>query len=122
MQPVFGDEAMIKPLRVAMILTSHGSMGANKPTGAWFEEIATPYYAFLQAGARVDIASIKGGSVPIDPRSRLERGKNPASVDRFLDDPTAMQKLQQSVSVETLKAADYDVAFLPGGHGTMWDL
>jgi hypothetical protein len=37
---------------VIMVLTSHDGHGAlGRPTGAWLEELATPYLAFLDAGA-----------------------------------------------------------------------
>jgi len=112
---------MTKSVAVAMIVTSHASMGNGEVTGVWFEEVTAPYYAFLGKGARVEIFSIKGGAVPIDPRSRLERGKNPASVERFMDDAEAMQKLEHSRPITSLDVSDYDVLFMPGGHGTMWD-
>lgn len=114
---------MTPTIKILMILTSHATMGdAGKPTGAWFEEVATPYYAFVDAGAQVDVASIQGGRVPIDPRSVKPRGENEVSVDRFLGDATASRKIEYSMKIENVSAAGYDVVFLPGGHGTMWDL
>ena len=32
-------------------------------------EMTVPYYAFSDAGIEVDIASIKGGKIPVEPRS-----------------------------------------------------
>ncbi len=108
---------------ILLITTSHAELGTTgRHTGLWFEELATPYYAFLDAGATVDIASVAGGPVPIDPNSLAEGDKTPASVARFQRDPAAMRKLESSLPLATLKAADYDAVFLPGGHGTMWDL
>ncbi|HEX6735924.1 MAG TPA: type 1 glutamine amidotransferase domain-containing protein [Azonexus sp.] len=110
-------------LKILMILTSQATMGAGgAPTGVWFEELATPYYAFVDAGAKVEIASIAGGRIPIDPNSRQAAGTNPASVERFLQDPAAMAKIEQARPVEGIDTAGYAAVFLPGGHGTMWDL
>jgi len=95
--------------------------GSPEATGIWFEELATPYYQFVDAGYEVQIASIQGGLIPIDPRSQKALGENEASVDRFLQDPKSMQKIQTSVSIEGIHFADYDALFFPGGHGTMWD-
>jgi putative intracellular protease/amidase len=114
---------MLKTLKILMVLTSHATMGdTGQPTGVWFEELSTPYYAFIDAGVEVDLASINGGPVPIDPGSQAPEGQNPASVERFLKDKAAMAKLQASTSVDTVTDTQYAAIFLPGGHGTMWDL
>lgn len=114
---------MSTPLKILMILTSQATMGNTpQPTGVWFEEVATPYYAFIDAGAEVDIASIAGGKVPIDPHSRQADGANPPSVERFLEDKAAMARLEGSLKIDGVSADGYAAVFLPGGHGTMWDL
>ncbi len=33
-----------------------------------------------------------------------------------------MEAIKNSVSVEEIDSSEYDAIFLPGGHGTMWDL
>lgn len=114
---------MSTSLSILMILTSQATMGDDpRPTGVWFEELATPYYAFVDAGAQVDIASIAGGKIPIDPHSLAAESKNPPSVERFLKDAAAMQKIEDSIKIDGLSTAGYAAVFLPGGHGTMWDL
>lgn len=114
---------MPRPARILTILTSSATMGAGgEPTGLWFEELATPYYAFVDAGAAVMLASIAGGPAPIDPRSLKPRGENETSVERFLADPSASAALAATVPLSEIKAEDHDAVFLPGGHGTMWDL
>lgn len=114
---------MSATLKILIILTSHAVIGdTGKPTGVWFEELTTPYYAFVDAGAQVGIASIEGGKVPIDPGSIGTEGDNPASVNRFLKDKAAMALIAASKPVAAVNAADYDAVFLPGGHGTMFDL
>ncbi len=117
---------MLNAIKILMILTSQASMGemenGGTPTGVWFEELSTPYYAFVDAGVEVDVASVKGGMVPIDPHSLQGDGKNPPSVERFLKDRTAMGKIEGSIALESVSAGAYDAVFLPGGHGTMWDL
>ncbi|MDH0127167.1 type 1 glutamine amidotransferase domain-containing protein [Brucella intermedia GD04153] len=110
-------------LKILMILTSSTTMGeTDNSTGLWFEELATPYYAFVDAGASVTLASIRGGPAPIDPRSVKARGENEASVDRFLLDETASKALDATLPLSAIDISEYDAVFLPGGHGTMWDL
>jgi hypothetical protein len=92
---------MTATIKILMVLTSHGAMGdTGKPTGVWFEEVATPYYAFVDAGAQVDVVSIQGGKVPIDPRSLKPAGENGATVDRFLKDASAMRKIEVSLKID----------------------
>ncbi|MCB1776902.1 MAG: type 1 glutamine amidotransferase domain-containing protein [Candidatus Competibacteraceae bacterium] len=108
-----------------MILTSHDRMGAvhsdAEPTGVWLEEFTTPFYAFLDAGLSADVYSILGGPAPIDPRSVQARGENPASVERYFDDPNTQTRLGFSWPLSTLDISAYDGLFLAGGHGTVWD-
>ncbi len=111
------------PIKILLILTSQSTMGDDsRPTGVWFEELSTPYYAFIDAGAQVDIASIKGGKIPFDPHSIEPEGKNPASVERFLKDAAAMALIEDSRKIDDVNPSSYSAVFLPGGHGTMWDL
>ena len=114
---------MSTAIKILIILTSHASVGdTGKPTGVWFEELATPYYEFVDAGAKVDIVSIDGGKVPIDPASLKPQGENEPSVERFLADHAAMKEIEASGKVTDVSPESYDAIFLPGGHGTMWDL
>ncbi len=109
-------------IKILMILTSQTTMGDDpRPTGVWFEELSSPYYAFVDAGAEVDLASIAGGQIPIDPHS-LQGGENLTSVTRFQKDNAAMAKLNNSYKLDSVSASSYSAVVLPGGHGTMWDL
>jgi putative intracellular protease/amidase len=110
-------------VRILIVVTSHAMVGdTGRPTGVWLEELSTPYYAFIDAGAQVTLASTAGGNVPVDPHSLEAGGENPSSVKRFLQDPVAMAALNDSRRVDSLSDDDYAAVFLPGGHGTMWDL
>lgn len=115
---------MTPTLKVLIVLTSHAQMGNTpEPTGFWLEEFTTPYYTFVDAGADVTVASIRGGRAPIDPRSLQDAdGQPPASVARYLADPRLRAQLEDTVALEAVAPGTYDIVFLPGGHGTMWDL
>lgn len=109
--------------RILMIVTSNGRMGeTGKPTGIWAEELAVPYYQFIDAGAEVEIASPAGGSVPLDPSSMKPQGQNDAVIERFLADPVAQAKVRATQPAARVDAPAFDAVFFPGGHGTMWDL
>lgn len=109
--------------RLLVILTSHAVLGnTGRPTGLWLEELSEPYYIFADAGAEVDIVSIGGGEVPLDPHSLRPEGQNPESVERFLKDASGMHAIRASRKLDLACAEGHDAVFLPGGHGTMWDM
>lgn len=108
--------------RVLIILTSNDTLGdTGKPTGFHWEEMTTPYWHLRDAGYEIEFASPKGGPPPADPGSD-EADDRPASVQRFRDNDEAMKALKNSRAVAEVNAAAYDAIYLPGGHGTMWDL
>ena len=108
--------------RALIVLTSHGTLGdTGKETGFYWEELATPYRALVEHGLEVDIASVAGGEPPADPNSATEENVND-DVRRFRDDDTAMKALKNTAAIETVDGSAYRLLFLPGGHGTMFDL
>ncbi|ACI50732.1 ThiJ/PfpI domain protein [Gluconacetobacter diazotrophicus PA1 5] len=119
---VFGKRGGKTQMKILMIATSADRLGqGGHATGVWLEELTTPFYAFQDAGAEVTLASIAGGTVPIDTRSVKEVGQNEASVDRYLADPALRQTVAATPKFTAIDAAGFDAVFLPGGHGTMTD-
>ena len=107
--------------RILFVVTSADRMaGAPGPTGSWLEEVAAPYYTFLDAHCAVTLASPKGGAAPIDPKSN-EAENQTASTRRFEGDAAAMAALGATAALATLSPADFDAIFFAGGHGTMED-
>ena len=108
---------------VLMIVTSHAQLGnTGKPTGIWAEELTTPYYALIDAGFEVTLASPLGGLPPFAQGSVKEPVEaNEGSVKRFLQDAAAMAKFKATHTTASVNAQDFSAIFLPGGHGTMWD-
>ena len=79
--------------RALIIATNHGVL--NKPneangkaTGLFLSELSVPYFRFVESGITVDIASIKGGKIPLEPlpyfiktnedKEKKKGGKEPA--------------------------------------------
>ena len=99
---------------ILMVVTSADRLLNGEPTGLWLEEFAIPYKIFLDAGCRVRVASPKGGATPLDPRSIEE--SHP-------EWQRARDALRDTEVLDThLSARDFDAIFLPGGHGTVFDL
>jgi putative intracellular protease/amidase len=110
------------PTKVLFITTSHDKMAdTDEKTGVWLEELAAPYYIFKEAGADITLASPEGGKVPLDPKSQAIILAT-LSTKRFLKDDEAMNFLSTAIPLEKVKDSDFDVIFLPGGYGLMWDL
>ena len=108
--------------KILMVLTSHDQLGnTGKKTGFWLEEFAAPYYAFVDAGAELVLASPMGGQPPLDPKSDLPEFQTTLT-HRFKADPAAQQALAHTVPLDSVKADDFDCVFYPGGHGPLWDL
>jgi putative intracellular protease/amidase len=109
-------------MKVAMIITSHNKMGATgQNTGFWFDELATPYYAFKKAGVALTLASPKGGKPPIEPISEKPEAQNENTM-RFLKDADAQMAMENTVSIDTLIHSDFDAVLYIGGHGPVWDI
>lgn len=107
--------------RVLIVITSHNQLGnTGEKTGFWLEELASPYYVFIDTGAQVTLASIQGGLPPLDPKSSLPDFQTD-STRRFMADEHAKAQLKDTIAIANIHAENYDAIFLPGGHGTMWD-
>ena len=102
--------------RVLIVVTSHDRIDENHPTGLWFEEFATPYQEFINQGFEVTVASPRGGNIPIDPNSepKPEEAAKAAQARGVLRNTLPLS--------EIAGAHGFDAIFLPGGHGTMFDL
>lgn len=106
-------------MKILILVTSHAMLGdSGVKTGLWLEELAVPYLTFTRAGARVELASPRGGPAPVDPKSEKEQS---AEVKAFLADAAAMAQLTNTKKLSEVTGS-YDAVFVAGGHGTMWDL
>jgi putative intracellular protease/amidase len=107
---------------ILIILTSHAELGdTGEKTGFWIEELAAPYYVFIDAGIKVTLASPAGGLPPIDPKSSDESMQTDAT-RRFDADDIAQQSLAHTSKLIDINEQDFDAVFYPGGHGPLWDL
>ncbi len=108
--------------KILMVLTSHAELGnTGEKTGFWIEEFAAPYYAFVDAGIEVTLASPKGGQPPIDPKSEQPDFQTD-STKRYFDDQKTQEQVANTVPLAEVNAVDFDAVFYPGGHGPLWDL
>jgi len=127
LHPVYKDakEYDLDGKRALVICTNHGVLNAHgettgKPTGVFGSEMTVPYYEFQDAGMHVDVASIKGGEIPIDPQSFLFMMKSEAD-DRYLKDDEFQDKVENSLKIEDVDFTQYDAVWLAGGWGAAYD-
>ncbi|MGB1197398.1 MAG: type 1 glutamine amidotransferase domain-containing protein [Thalassotalea sp.] len=108
--------------KILMVLTSHQSLGdTGEKTGFWIEEFAAPYYAFIDAGVNVTLASPLGGQAPIDPKSELADFQTEAT-KRYDADTNAQKQVATTKPLSQVNESEFDAIFYPGGHGPLWDL
>jgi len=120
-RPVRLPKRDLRGRRALIIATSHGVLGnTGKKTGVFASEMTAPYYTFLDAGMTVDVASIAGGDIPIEPVS-LKWPLRSHFDSRFLSDPVFMAKVETTPAIAALDGAGYDIVFLAGGWGAAYD-
>lgn len=109
--------------RILFVLTSHDTLGdTGRKTGFHYEEMATPYRRFIDAGFEVEFASPRGGLPPHDPNSLEELDELPEDVHWFRDNLRAMAALKNSMPVADVDFSRFDAVYFPGGHGAVFDL
>ena len=127
LHPVYeGPTVMLSGKRALIITTSHSVLsepGENEgpETGVMASEFTHPYYTFLDAGMSVDMASIQGGLIPIDPQTLSYPVSTPED-KRYLNDSIAQAKVQNSLAIVDVDVSQYDIIFISGGWGAAYDL
>lgn len=107
--------------RALVVTTSHDTLGdTGKSTGVFASEMTAPYYAFLDSGMEVDVASIQGGQIPIE-RQSLKWPIASKPDKRYLKDPMFQSKVSRSFQIDQVDMAQYDIVFLAGGWGAAYD-
>lgn len=121
-----GDTVDLPGKRALVITTSHGVLAApgeadGPATGVMASEMTHPYYTFLDGGMEVDVASIEGGQIPVDPQTLMYMIRSPED-ERFLRDPILQAKVEKSIKIDDIDFTRYDIIFLAGGWGAAYDL
>ncbi|MGQ7889299.1 type 1 glutamine amidotransferase domain-containing protein [Paenibacillus sp. WC2504] len=99
---------------ILIVVTSASQVNNEKKTGLWLSEFAESYIEFSKQGFNITIVSPLGGKTPIDANS-LSGGVHQDLLDTQI-------YLENTIKLDEISASDYDAIFLPGGHGTMFDL
>jgi len=121
-----GAQVDLPGKRALIITTSHSVLAApgeteGPETGVMASEFTHPYYSFLDAGMDVDMASIQGGQIPIDPQTLSYVIRSPED-ERYLNDSVAQTKVRNSLAIADVDISQYDIVFISGGWGAAYDL
>lgn len=101
------------------------SDGTQHPCGFWPEELVVPHEVFTAAGFEVVIAT-PGGVRPVADAAGFTPEMNGGSTEpgnrfrAYLN--TIDAELASPVDLDHVSADDFDLIFVPGGHGPMEDL
>ncbi|MBS3912859.1 MAG: type 1 glutamine amidotransferase domain-containing protein [Bacteroidetes bacterium] len=108
-------------MKILIIVTNVAAYESGKlPTGLWLSELTHMYHSAKEQGYEVTIASPKGGNIPLDPESL-----KPMLIDKmtkqYQSNTDFMKLLQNTKSLNEVSGQPFDIVYLAGGHGTMYD-
>ncbi|GAB3991641.1 type 1 glutamine amidotransferase domain-containing protein [Spirosoma daeguense] len=105
--------------RALIVCTNHSDYpGKAQKTGIWLSEVTHFYDELADRNLPYDIASPLGGLIPIDERSIDRRD---TINEKWYNNPAFRSKLENSLSLAEIDPKKYQILYLAGGHGTMWD-
>ncbi|MBS0424000.1 MAG: type 1 glutamine amidotransferase domain-containing protein [Proteobacteria bacterium] len=108
-------------IKILIIVTNINSYAnSNLETGLWLSELTHLYHAAETKGYQVTIASPNGGNVPIDPESLKTFTLDKVS-KKYWNDSAFLAMLKNSKSLKEVENEKFDVVYLAGGHGMMYD-
>jgi putative intracellular protease/amidase len=110
-----------KKKKILAVATSDASTLKGKKTGLWLSELTHFLEVIADAGMEFDVASPRGGKIPLDEGSATEKAMCDKVNARFMKDPSFVQQLESSLPLAEVDASKYDAVYLAGGHGTMYD-
>ncbi|MFC0188598.1 type 1 glutamine amidotransferase domain-containing protein [Fictibacillus aquaticus] len=100
---------------ILMVVTTADKMKNEHSTGLWLSEFGEAYLEFEENGYSITVASPLGGKAPVDERSL--QGEVPQAIT------DTAKYLEDTLKLDDINSIDhFDAIFLPGGHGTMFDL
>jgi len=107
-----------------MVLSNHspGTIPDTDKGGWYLEECAHPYHQFKSAGYEITVCSVQGGDATknVDPQSLKGFDTDKVKGD-FWESAEIQAMLSNLQPLSAYKGSDFDVFFLVGGFGVMWD-
>lgn len=106
--------------KILIIVTNISTYENGMPTGLWLSELTHLYHEAQKHQWELTITSPKGGNIPIDPESL-----KPLLLDKiskkYYENTDFRKILEQTSSLAEVHSETFDLVYLAGGHGTMYD-
>ena len=106
--------------KVLAIATNDATELHGKKTGLWLSELTHFLDVIEAAGYGYDLASPRGGRIPLDEKSLDSLRKDPVNA-RYMASASFASLLENSLKCSDVDASRYVAIYLAGGHGTMFD-
>jgi len=87
-------------------------------TGVWVSELVHFCDVVARKRVEMDIASPRGGEIPIDPRSLDSKDE---IIKKYLQDEEFTERIKNTLVLDAVDPFAYRIVYLVGGHGAMWD-
>jgi putative intracellular protease/amidase len=113
------------PKRILMVVANPAtSTTVGGPVGFWASELTHAYLAFVERGYAVTIASPRGGPATFDAWSDPRDASGYAAHDLismgFIHTPALMALLDDTPSLDAVRADDFDALVVAGGQSPMF--
>ncbi|MFY0744276.1 type 1 glutamine amidotransferase domain-containing protein [Solibacillus silvestris] len=92
----------------------------DRATGLWLGEAVHFAAEIEKAGYEIDYVSPKGGYTPLDPHS-LQPDQMTELDWEYYTNTDFLNKLSNTLPVDSINPNDYAAIYYAGGHGVMWD-
>jgi len=111
---------MAQPLSVLFVVPNRQKFGDQiKPCGWYVPTVSFAYTNFVDAGLNVTFCSPQGGNAPVDPES--DDLWDYTQCRTFMEDRHVMNLLQKTVAIKDVDPSKFQVLYLAGGFGSMYD-
>jgi len=108
-------------IKILLVVTNVNMYASgNLRTGLWLSEITHIYEEVHKKEFKITLASPKGGESPLDPESLKPLVLDKISKD-YLENKEFLELLKNTKCLRELEGEDFDLVYLAGGHGTMYD-
>lgn len=105
--------------KILILMTNRGHLDNGEKNGTFALELTHAVHEFVGAGYDYELASIKGGAVPIygedfDPTDEVNT--------HLLADEKLKNEIANTREIAAVNFEDYAAIYYPGGFGLLWDL
>lgn len=107
--------------KILIVVTGTPTFANGKlATGLWLSEFAHIYHRAKNEGYKITVANQRGGNTPVDPESLKSIFLDELS-KKYWKTADFKDMLYHAKSLDDVLSQQFDVVYLAGGHGAMYD-